>query len=409
MVDKTAFDGGLDPVAYERIGAVFAEARAKRAHFGHQPVYEVGLYFSSRTRDWFARENPNRYFQSFQGAHRACVLEHLPFGVLLDENLSLEALQQFPVVCLPNAAILSEREIGLFKRYVENGGKLLVTGHSGQFDRMGKPLPESALSALIGARVKGRLASADNWVRLAEGVEALKGSSVKAEPTASPVQRLNGSTLQRLTNGTPPAWPFLVEGPATIYEPTTAATFGELLKPHRTTRQLAGKETTDWPMSADAPVGPAILVNRIGQGAVLTFASSPDFATASEHPIVEARRLFRNAVRLLHPDPLLVIDAPANVEAVVTDDPGARLLRVHLLAYNSTPQTTPARERPHVLPGLIEDAPMFRVALTSHRPLKNAKSRNQTTLLKRRGQRVEATIADIHEIILLHYMPGVPD
>lgn len=51
VVDKTGFDGWLDPVAYERIGAAFKEARARREHFGHQPVAEVGLWFSSRTRD----------------------------------------------------------------------------------------------------------------------------------------------------------------------------------------------------------------------------------------------------------------------------------------------------------------------------------------------------------------------
>jgi hypothetical protein len=48
---------------------------------------------------------------------------------------------------------------------------------------------------------------------------------------------------------------------------------------------------------------------------------------------------------------------------VVTDDPATRTLRVHLIAYNATPQTTPAKERPYVLPGLIEDAPMFRASI----------------------------------------------
>jgi hypothetical protein len=75
---------------------------------------------------------------------------------------------------------------------------------------------------------------------------------------------------------------------------------------------------------------------------VLTFAGSPDFATASEHHIVEARKLLRHAVRFLNPQPRVEITAPANVEAVVTDGPANRLLRVHLLGYNSPPQTTPA-------------------------------------------------------------------
>ncbi|MEZ6137673.1 MAG: hypothetical protein R3C53_22530 [Pirellulaceae bacterium] len=38
-------------MAYERFGAAFKEVHAKREHFGHTPLYEVGLYFSSRTRE----------------------------------------------------------------------------------------------------------------------------------------------------------------------------------------------------------------------------------------------------------------------------------------------------------------------------------------------------------------------
>ena len=102
VVDKTAFDGGLDPLAYERIGAAFADALARREHFGQQPVAEVGLYFSSRTRDWVAREKPEGYFQSFLGAHKALVYEHIPWGVILDESVTLTTLKQFPIVMLPN-------------------------------------------------------------------------------------------------------------------------------------------------------------------------------------------------------------------------------------------------------------------------------------------------------------------
>ena len=70
VVDKTGFDGGLDPLAYERLGAAFQEAQAKREHWGHKPVYEVGLYYSSRTRDWIGREQPLRWMQSFLGLIR---------------------------------------------------------------------------------------------------------------------------------------------------------------------------------------------------------------------------------------------------------------------------------------------------------------------------------------------------
>ena len=156
-------------------------------------------------------------------------------------------------------------------------------------------------------------------------------------------------------------------------------------------------------MSAQAAVGPAILVNHVGKGVVLTLAASPDFATAGEHPIVEARRLLRNAVRVLHPDPEVEVTAPANVEAVVTDDPANRTLRIHFIAYNPTPQTTPSKNRPYVLPGLIEDTPIFRASIELKRPVKRVEALDKGTVLQRSGRRIEAVVNDIHEVLLITY------
>ncbi|MRR10151.1 hypothetical protein EG831_08795 [bacterium] len=97
------------------------------------------------------------------------------------------------------------------------------------------------------------------------------------------------------------------------------------------------------------------------------------------------------------------VQAPANVEAVVTDDPRARVLRVHLIAYNSTPQTTPAKDRPYVLPGLIEDAPLYRATIEFAQPIRRASAWDKSTVLKRRGQKLELTVADIHEVIVCRY------
>lgn len=383
MIDKTAFDGSLDPVAYERMGQVLAEAQAKRAHFGHKPVFDIGLYFSSRTRDWIGREEAAKYFHSFQGAHQACVMEHLQFGVILDENATLDTLRQFPAVCLPNVAIISEREAELFRNYVREGGKLLITGHPGQFDELGKPQQNSVLEDLIGASVVERLESEDNWISV--GVKSPDDLQEKA--IADELQF---------------DWPFLVIGPATVYQPTTATGLGKLYKPHRTQRQLQGKMGTDWPMSADFSVGPAVLVNAFEKGIVVTCAGSPDFATASEHALVEDRVLFRNLFRALQTKRQVVVDAPANVEAVITDDMNSRTLRIHLLAYNATPRTTPQANRPYVLPGMIEDEPIYRVTISANK-IRSASALNTSTAVQLEDNKLEATIEGIHDVILLKY------
>lgn len=382
VVDKTGLDGSLDPVVYERLGRAFQEAQVKQAHWGHQPVHEVGLYYSSRSRDWTGREQPLRWMQSVLGAHKAMVYEHIPYGVVLDENVTLETLRQFPVVLLPNATIVSEREAELFERYVQQGGNLIVTGHSGQFDRLGRALTDSRLDKLIGGKAIGRLESDDNWMRF----------------SAPPA----GTNLTPVFPAHPRAgWPFLVKGPAAILAPTTATAVGELLKPFRTTRQREGKEGTEWPLNAEAPVGPAVLINQVGKGKVLTFAGSPDYATASEHHIVEARRLLSEAVRFLNPWPRVRIEAPATVEAVVTENAATRTLWIHLLGYSSPPQTMPAQNRPFVLPALIEDPPMYRVRIDLAHPPKSLRAEHPATVLNWNRSRIDATIEDVHEVLVI--------
>lgn len=385
MIDKTPVDGSLDPVAYERIGKVLAEARAKREHFGQRPVFDIGLYFSSRTRDWIGREEPARYFHSFQGAHQACAMEHLQFGVILDENATLKTLQQYPVVCLPNVAIVSTREADLFRRYVRDGGHLLITGQPGQYDAYGRPLQRSVLEDLIGARVEETLSSRATWV-------SVDRETASDEPT--------GTFLSDDLRGD---WPFLIEGPATVYRPTEASSFGALYKPHRTPGEQDERLAGDWPMRADHPAGPAVLINQIGKGKVITCAASPDFAAAGEHALVEHRKLFRNLFRALQTSRRVEVDAPSNVEAVVTNDKESRTLRVHLLGYNSTPRTTPQSNRPYVLPGLIEDPPLFRVTLTAGE-IDSVSALNANTIVQRKStEQILLTVEDIHDVILLQY------
>lgn len=391
IVDKTAFDGWLDPVAYERFGAAFQEVHAKREHFGHAPVREVGLYFSSRTRDWVGRDKPAEYFQAFQGAHKAMVYEHIPLSVVLDENVTLDGLKQFPVVMLPNVAIVSEKEVALFRRYVEEGGRLLVTGLSGTRGWRGETNQASSLEPLIGAKFVRELESTDNWVRL-------HGDDPAGLGNANHVRE--GAPFAR---GIRPNWPFLVRGPAVVYQPTSALALGELLQPHRTSLHAENRYNKDWPLSADTKVGPAVLLHTVGRGQVLTLAASPDWAAASDHHLTETRKLLANAVRFLNPQPRIRIDAPTTVQTVVTDDPAARTLRVHLLGYNTPPQTTPAKDRPYVLPMPIEEAPMYRVTVHCATPVRRAAGWNRSTEVKRRENRVEATVNDIHEVLVLRY------
>ena len=156
-------------------------------------------------------------------------------------------------------------------------------------------------------------------------------------------------------------------------------------------------------MSAEAAVGPAVLLNTVGRGEVLTFTCSPDFATASEHHIVESRKLLRNAIRLLNPNPRVEVIAPANVESVVTEDPVARVLRIHFIAYSAPAQTMPAKNRPYVLPALMEDTPVFRATIVLRDRARSVSVFNKSTKLVRTDRKIELVAEDVHEVVTLGY------
>ncbi len=375
VVDKTGYDGWLDPVAYERLGKVFEEAREKAPYFGHPQLPEVGLYYSARSRDWFGRETPARYQQAFNGAHKAMAYEHIPFGVIHEENVDAAMLQRFPVVLLPNVPILSPHEVSLLRAYVEQGGNLIVTGLTGLLDPMGEALEHSVLEELTGARFLERLTTSDNFVRFSADVP------------------------ERLCAGYAPDWPFLVEGPGVAYAPVSAVPMGVLLRPQRTLRQQRGEEPIYQPNSAGEPAGPALLVNSVGKGKVVCVAGAPDFACAGEHPIPEARALLRNVVRYLHPEHVVEVTAPQHVESVIMEDAKSHAIYVHLIGYLSPPQCTPPQNRPFVLPALIEDAPMYAARITIRRPFSQITARNPKTAINRSGESIDLVVNDIHEVI----------
>jgi hypothetical protein len=378
MVDKTAYDGWLDPVFYQRLAKVFQEANEKRKHFG-QPLHaDVGIYFSHRTRDWLGRENAAQAWQGTLGAHKALAYAHVPWGIVLDENAGFDRLRSFPVIVLPNIGILLEGEVTALTAYVEAGGNLIITGATGLHDRYGNCLETSVLEHLIGGRWKRTLDSEDNHVRF------------KKTESDSP-----------FANGISAGWPFLVQGKAVVYEPVTAKDYGELLPPHRTVMQRKGKEATHFPMSADTAnsSGPAILVNQVGRGKVVTLACSPGEAATSEFHITEARQLLPNAVRYLLPEPMISVTAPSFVESVVTRE--GDTIRVHFIARIEPSAATPITGRPAVLPTMMEDTPLFRVHIHSRDQPSRVTAIDSKTSMRVNGYEVTALIENVHEVLLL--------
>ncbi len=375
IVDKTPFEGQLDPVAWRHYGLLFEEARRFRDLFRGEPVWDVGLYFSSRTRDWWAREDKDRYFTSFYGAHKAMVYDHLTWGVVLDETLDLENLRKFPVLVLSDVAVLSDQEKEILTSYAREGGSLVVTGVTGCYDRYGNRRERRALEELIGAEVKEVINARDNYFQL----DATLGET--------------GITLR----GIEPDWPHLAYGPAVAYVPRDAQAFGSLRKGIRTTRMLAGLESTDFPYPAGESAGPAVLVRSLGKGRVITLAVSPGYASGSEYRAPEPRLLLAAVVRAARGKFPVEVAAPSCVESCVVRMAPDRF-RVHMVGYAAPPAGTDPR-RPWILPEMMTDPPRFRARITTDRPVQSFSASRPGTRVEQTAEGLQVEAEDVFESV----------
>lgn len=378
IVDKANYEGTCDPLAYQRIGEVFADARRKRELFGHQPIQDVGLYFSSRTRDWYGREDPVRYYRAIWGAHKALVQAQIPLGFVCDENVTLARLQAFPIVYLANTAILSTDEIQLFRRYVSDGGNLLVTGPTGLYDHKGALRGNSSLAELCGGRVIGHeLNTPDNYLRFSKD--------------------LGGRGADWLLRGVPADWAMLTWGPVVFWEAASAEALGQLLVAHRTQDNMWSRR-----MSPGRVAGPALLVHRLGRGKVVTMAASLDAAFASDYRMPEHRNLLRNLVRYLHPNPVVSAEAPSNLEMVVTEDRARGRLLIHLLAFAGPPTAAEIAfdKGRRVLPAIMEEEATWHASLKLSRRFRRIKPWEPNTTIKVAGQKIDVTATTCHAVLI---------
>lgn len=379
IVDKINYDGTQDPVVYERLGEVFSSAREKREYFGHKPLHEVGVYYSARSRDWFGREDTLRYARAFYGAHKALAQSHITMGMVMEGNISIERLREFATLYLPNTTILTKEEVDLIHQYVFSGGNLLVTGSSGIYDYYGRLQNNSVLEEIIGAEFRRAIESEnDNFIRF-------------------PATLHHGAEAP-LVKDIPSDWSMPVWGPITVYKPTTAKPVGEVLQRFRPATN------SPWArhLSADKVVGPAIFINRYGKGKVIYTACSPDAAWVSDYRMLEHRYLLHNLLRYLNPKPLVSVNAPANVEIMVSSDKRENRLFVRLVTFSSpaTSVATRVGNGRRALPPPMEEPMYYKATVELGCKFSKVLTASGKTQLSRNGNQVQVNTSEIDEVLI---------
>ncbi|MCK4400754.1 beta-galactosidase trimerization domain-containing protein [bacterium] len=118
------------------------------------PLSDTALYYSENSRDFYAKDTPQKYFNSYMGTYKALLEKQVLFDIIGDRHLNQKTLKKYKAIILPSAVCLSNTQIENITTYVENGGGLVATYKTSLCNEMGNKQGNFGLSKLFGVDYK---------------------------------------------------------------------------------------------------------------------------------------------------------------------------------------------------------------------------------------------------------------
>ncbi len=163
FIDAIDPQGTINPENYARACQVFEQTKRYDAFRGGEPRQDVGIYLSTRSKfnpvdTGKSPTDPNlaNEFPHIQALTSACqqLLEaHIPWGVITRQDLA--RLDRHIIVILPEVLLLDEEEVQAFRLYVQHGGCLYVSKHTGLNHGVKTQSADFLLDDLCGVQVVG--------------------------------------------------------------------------------------------------------------------------------------------------------------------------------------------------------------------------------------------------------------
>jgi hypothetical protein len=108
-----------------------------------EPVQPIGVYFSQKSRNYFAKE----FMDSYRGILMLLLQSHLEFQIVTPRAL---ASFHGEAVILPDARCLGKQELDSLGSYAGSGKALIVTGETGKYDETGASRKANPVHKLLG-------------------------------------------------------------------------------------------------------------------------------------------------------------------------------------------------------------------------------------------------------------------
>ena len=106
------------------------------------PIKPIGVYFSPKTRNYFADE----FMQSYSGIMNLMLQSHTEFQIVTPRTLdNFEG----NILIMPDVKCLSEDEIIFLRSFIEKGKGLYITGETGNYDNTGARISENPIQEML--------------------------------------------------------------------------------------------------------------------------------------------------------------------------------------------------------------------------------------------------------------------
>ncbi len=149
VIDAIDPVGTFDKRVYEQVGKLFDYHSNYEQYFSGDMIEDIGLYYSMRSRYWSA---VNKYDsnEACIGLSNILISNHIPFGV----TGPYYELEKYKALMMPLVNYSEEEDDERILKYVENGGKLYISGAQNP----------KLLKKLLGAEVVGQTEEVNIYV-----------------------------------------------------------------------------------------------------------------------------------------------------------------------------------------------------------------------------------------------------
>ena len=272
------FDGTLEMEEARKVGRAYGEIEKFQPYLTNRTIHADIAILQSDDADILCATEPVQircvgralvngpHRQAILGAMKLCDRSMKTWRIVPELELDLQKMCSYKMIILPNLFHIRDELAANLRRYVAQGGCLLVTGESGMYDAAGRTLSDFALADLMGCHL------------------IQKDEAFRKNTWCAYIQQTNDPIWKRSAKTTPPVGPYILR---------TAADGGRALG-HFIDPAVLLTDTTwvNWgcPLPGHPNGQTAIYENTVGNGKVLTTCF--DFCTMASTDYIWTRDFF---------------------------------------------------------------------------------------------------------------------